>query len=852
MALGVGATLIVALTVAMAALSIAGSRSHVDQLAEVGADNLAETLQSNIARTLDEVDVVLRDVAAVPPGPAAERERETGRRLDEGLRLVPELAAIGMADAHGAITAIRGTSTPVPTQGLPAGASALTLAVVSSPGSGTRSLLLARPLGEGPAGGIVFAMLPLQTLQRVFDHVDVGAEGAITLRDGRRAVIMRKVGHGATSLAEAGTNVSPALSAALLAHPASGVYQATTALDGVERLTAYRQVGRYPLTVLVGLGVQELLAGWRQQSALVAGLALLMLGALLASGRIVSAAWRDARRSAAAFESQARRNRMLLRTASDGLHVLDRSGRLVKFSDSFAAALGRTREELDRAHVSLWDAGYDPRTMARWFESLQQGERQDFDAVHRRADGSLFSVEVSSSLVRIDGEELIYCSSRDVTQRKRLEAQLAESAAQIRSLYDGAPCAYHSLDEHGLYLYVNDTELAWLGCARSEVIGKCSPTDFLDEEGVEVFQRNFPRLMAGEAIEGIDMVLHGRDGRQRRVSVSATPMRDAEGRFVMSRSVMYDVTELHRTREHLQALMREQEAMLDNDLIGMVRLRDRRILWSNQAMCHLFGYELQELVGASTRILYPDDDSFESVGNESRTVLESGGRYRSERQLVRKDGESPWIEINGVMLSAERRESMWLFADITPSKRAYDHVQFLAFHDALTGLPNRTLLMDRLQQALNTALRRGCLVATCYIDLDDFKPLNDRLGHAVGDLLLKEVAARLASCTRAVDTVCRLGGDEFVVVLPELDDLNQCLDILGRIESAMHATVSLPGAVQATVSASIGVALFPRDAHTPDVLLACADAAMYEAKRRADGKVCFHRAPPGLRAGAMP
>jgi diguanylate cyclase (GGDEF)-like protein/PAS domain S-box-containing protein len=311
----------------------------------------------------------------------------------------------------------------------------------------------------------------------------------------------------------------------------------------------------------------------------------------------------------------------------------------------------------------------------------------------------------------------------------------------------------------------------------------------------------------------------------------------------MSRTVMYDVTELHRTREHLQLLMREQEAMLDNDLIGMVRLRDRRILWSNQAMCHLFGYELQELVGASTRILYLDDDSFEAVGTESRAVLEAGGRYRSERELVRKDGESLWIEINGVMLSSERHESMWLFADITPRKRAYDHVQFLAFHDVLTGLPNRTLLMDRVQQALNTALRRGCLVAICYIDLDEFKALNDRAGHAVGDLLLKEVAARLTSCTRAVDTVCRLGGDEFVVVLPELDDLDQCLDILGRIEQAMHATVSLTGAGDAAISASIGVALFPRDAHTPDALLACADAAMYESKRCGDGRFRFHRAP---------
>ena len=572
-----------------------------------------------------------------------------------------------------------------------------------------------------------------------------------------------------------------------------------------------------------------------------AALVATLIAATLAGGALWIG-WRRARRSAASLESQVRRNRILLRTASDGLHVLDRTGHLVKFSDSFASALGRTREELTGAHVTLWDAKFDTAALAAWFAACKVGERRDFETVHRRADGGLMEVEISSSMVHFDGEDLIYCSARDVTERRKLEARLAESAAQVKSLYDGAPCGYYSLDAKGIYVYVNDTLLDWLGYRRDELVGKRGPRDFMTQEGVEVFRQQFPRLLAGFSVEGLEVDLIGMDGRERRVSVSATPLLDEQGAFRMSRTVMYDITDLHRTRERLQQVLREQEAMLDNDLIGMVRLRERKITWTNQAMCRLFGYDSQELVGASTRILYADAERFEAIGREAYAVLAAGGRYRAERELLRKDGESIWIEVNGVMLSEQHHESMWLFADITPGKRAYEQVEFLAFHDPLTGLSNRMLLKDRLQQALNAALRTGNLVATCYIDLNGFKALNDSLGHAAGDLLLKEVASRLTSCTRTVDTVCRFGGDEFVVVLSGLDDMAGCLEAVGRIEGAMSGSVPLRDIGQAVLAASIGVAVFPRDGLLPDMLLAHADAAMYESKRRADGRSRFHGA----------
>ena len=156
--------------------------------------------------------------------------------------------------------------------------------------------------------------------------------------------------------------------------------------------------------------------------------------------------------------------------------------------------------------------------------------------------------------------------------------------------------------------------------------------------------------------------------------------------------------------------------------------------------------------------------------------------------------------------------------------------------DVLTGIPNRMLLLDRLGRALDRARRNGRLMAVCYLDLDGFKPINDRLGHAAGDRVLVETAGRLTAQLRSSDTVARLGGDEFVLLLCELENIAECEQIITRVLAAIAVPIELNGA-QGKVSASLGIALFPGDADEPDALLRCADQAMYAAKRA--GKNCF-------------
>jgi diguanylate cyclase (GGDEF)-like protein/PAS domain S-box-containing protein len=422
-------------------------------------------------------------------------------------------------------------------------------------------------------------------------------------------------------------------------------------------------------------------------------------------------------------------------------------------------------------------------------------------------------------------------------RHKQQAAEQGKAMAAMRDLYDNAPCAFHSLNAQGVFLSVNATELNWLGCTREELVGKRNIREFLTPKSLEVFRENFPRVASEGRLEGVEIELIGQSGQKRHVTITANAVRNEHGDLLMTRTVMLDTTELHRAREQLRTASLEQEAMLNNDLIGIVRLKDRRAVWLNNAMHRIFGYEPGEMLGRPSSILYPSPEASAEFGARAYATLSKGQAFRTQVQMVRKDGTPLWVDANGIMQSED--EYLWMLADITPIKESQAHVEHLAFHDALTGLPNRLLLADRMQQALSDAKRRGHMLAVCYLDLDGFKPINDQFGRAAGDLLLKEVARRLNKSVRDHDTVSRLGGDEFVLVLPQLNQTEECLAIVRRVVSEVAKPVDLPEGKQGHVSVSVGVACFPGE-QDADSLLRHADRAMYSAKQKGPGQIVFH------------
>ncbi len=310
--------------------------------------------------------------------------------------------------------------------------------------------------------------------------------------------------------------------------------------------------------------------------------------------------------------------------------------------------------------------------------------------------------------------------------------------------------------------------------------------------------------------------------------------------------------QLRQANEELRALGEQQSAMLDNEMVGIIlqNTSTRTAVWNNRAMARMFGFQPEELLHHQARMLYPDEATYERVGAEARAAFAAGKDYITKLELRRKDGSPIWVHLQGSLLKEHPDEVLWMMTDVTAQHHYQQQVEHIAFHDGLTGLPNRLLLADRAQQALAIAKRSGHHVAVAFIDLDGFKSVNDQHGHAAGDELLKEVGRRVSASLRAGDTVARLGGDEFVVLLCELDDAVQCDQILNRLLGSICEPVQLSNGAQVTVAGSIGVAMFPEHAMEPSSLLAAADAAMYEAKKAGKRRIRYASTEPAHPASA--
>ncbi|RUP28731.1 MAG: diguanylate cyclase [Curvibacter sp.] len=425
---------------------------------------------------------------------------------------------------------------------------------------------------------------------------------------------------------------------------------------------------------------------------------------------------------------------------------------------------------------------------------------------------------------------------RDITSNKLLELELQRVSSEYQDLYNHAPCGYYSVDADGVIVRINDLALKWMGVERVAVLGKARLVDYLDQAGQAAYWEHFPTFLERGQTDPVEFNLMGRNGITRRVSLAATAIRDSDGRFVMSRSVMYDVSELFIMRYQLRQLNAEQEAMLDNDLLGIARLKDRKIVWRNKALERIFGYEPGELLGVDTSCMYPSDEAYNEFGIEAYPVLKAGQHFRKQTSMRKKNGDAIWLDISGVRLSEETGESLWLLQDISEMKQYQAQVEHIAFHDTLTGLPNRLLFSDHLRLSMALNDRMGTLTALCYLDLDGFKPINDRFGHEAGDEVLKEVATRLSTAVRANDTAARMGGDEFALLLTNLTRAEEAELVIRRVLFAIKQPITLKSGPTVSVSSSVGVAFYPTDATQPAALFAKADSAMYRNKKESAGE----------------
>jgi diguanylate cyclase (GGDEF)-like protein/PAS domain S-box-containing protein len=481
-----------------------------------------------------------------------------------------------------------------------------------------------------------------------------------------------------------------------------------------------------------------------------------------------------------------------------------------------------------------------------------------FEITRLRANGSVHHVAVSGDpLFDASGAFLGYRGiGTDITERKQIELDLLASQKRLGAVLDGVQSAVITITEHGLVDSFNQSAVQMFGYADHEVVGHnikmLMPEPY--RSGHDGYLDNYRRTGIKQVIgRRREIVGQRKDGTTfpLELGVYEALLNDTK-LFIGSIS---DISFRKAAEAELRiaaTAFESQQGMLITDAHSV-------ILRVNHAFTAITGYRADEVVGRTPRLLRSDRHGAEVYRAMWQAIDRSGG-WQGEIWGRRKDGEvyPNWLTITAVRDDAGAvTHYVGAHFDITERKRNEDQVHRLAFYDALTGLPNRRLLIDRLGHAMAASGRSRCYGAVMFLDLDNFKSLNDTHGHGAGDLLLTEAAARLTRCVRKMDTVARFGGDEFVVMLNQLhlgQSASACCAsaVAEKIRASLSAPYLLSGGrnggaavmVEHNCTVSIGVALFIGHDASQDDILVSADKAMYQAKQAGRNTIRLHQ--PGV------
>jgi diguanylate cyclase (GGDEF)-like protein/PAS domain S-box-containing protein len=446
--------------------------------------------------------------------------------------------------------------------------------------------------------------------------------------------------------------------------------------------------------------------------------------------------------------------------------------------------------------------------------------------------GCVLDVSVSISPIKDGSGRIIGASTiaRDITVSKRSEKQLKLQSAAL----EAAAHAIVITDHEGKIVWLNQAFTTLTGYSKQEVLGKNPRLLSSGEQSETYYAKLWSTISLGKVWQG-ELVNKRKDGTTYTEEMTITPVTQDVGKAAHTHfvAIKQDVTKRKRLEEMLQNNENKYRALFEESADATWLMDEKGFLNCNSAALQMFGYS------AGAEMMHPADISppNQPDGTPSRMAAEQriakaflNGKERFEWLHQRKNGNTFPAEVCLTALTLSGRPTLLATVrDITDRKAAEERVQYLAYYDALTGLPNRTLLQDRLAKALASARRRKDKVALLFLDLDRFKDINDSLGHSVGDLFLKQVGERLKTWGREQDTVARLGGDEFLIMVTEVKDATDAAVAGERLMDAMTAEFVIQGH-PFSINCSLGISIFPEHGADSETLIKNADAAMYSAK----------------------
>ncbi len=540
--------------------------------------------------------------------------------------------------------------------------------------------------------------------------------------------------------------------------------------------------------------------------------------------------------------SEARFSR-IFHASPDAILIARKSdGTVLDFNHGFTNLLGYTREQAIGTQNLLPKVWVDSNDYQRFYAALDEdGDSTQGVTKLVTAQNRELHVELSLRHIEIDNELCVMSICRDITEQVMAQEALRDSQAKFARVFTHSPDGIVILRQRdGTVLDINEAMATAAGYRRSELLDRrlADLPIFANSDQAH----DVEKLLSQEGSQAnLEISFRAKSGVEVPVLMSATSMELGSEQCTLC--IARDVREQRKTEERLRESEERFRGTFENAPIGILLAdTDGRIFHANLFAAELLAYRQDKLPGTHLAKLVPEEDRIYLKESLDRLIHGVESTSRAERRMVCNDGTEIWTNFHVVAQRASEDHSTYLIvqiADITEMKNSQKRMERLAFYDTLTNLANRTLFHERLLHAIDHAQRRNSCAALMYLDLDQFKRVNDTLGHEAGDKLLREVATRLKECVRKEDTVGRNGGDEFTVLLYDIKTPNDAGNVAEKILQRLRMPIDLNGH-PLVVTTSIGITIIPNDGTVPNELMKNADLAMYRAKERGRNNFQFY------------
>jgi diguanylate cyclase (GGDEF)-like protein/PAS domain S-box-containing protein len=527
----------------------------------------------------------------------------------------------------------------------------------------------------------------------------------------------------------------------------------------------------------------------------------------------------------------------IIDNAGVGIYIVQGS-KFVYVSELYQKITGYTDKEL-LGEYSLKYIYPDDREKVRYqaIKCLKKESFEPYEYRFIRKDNQIRHILETVSPIMFQSERATLGSFMDISERKMMEEKYKNILENIQE-------GYFEVDLAGNFTFFNDSVCRVLGYSPKELMGMNNQHYIPDKETAKnVFDAYNQVYKTGIPLKEFGWNIIRKDGARRYVEGSISLLKDSSDKIIGFRGVTHDVTErkraevaLRQSEEKYRSILENiQEAYFEVDLAG-------NFTFFNDSLCRMTGCSREELIGMNYRF-FSDMQNSKNVFAAFNHVYKTGKSTEGfDWLIIRKDESKRYIEASVSLKkdsSGHPEGFKGVIRDITERKRIEQELNYMATHDALTGLPNRLMFSQLLDHAIQFAHRNKKQLAVLFIDLDRFKIINDSLGHDAGDQLLKEMALRFRQTLRNVDVVGRLGGDEFVILVEDFNDMRQVEVLAHKILSTVIKPMVLVGE-ECRVTASIGISTYPKDAQDEQTLMKNADIAMYFAKEEGKNNYQFY------------